>query len=63
MFMLKALLYLGLVIATSIYSILGYQYHVEGYGLHPALCVVALFVITVVCISISEFPSLRRQRR
>lgn len=57
MFMLIAMLHLLVTIATVMLSIMGYQYVVEGYGLHPLLCFVLIFFMMVALIAFSAMPS------
>lgn len=63
MFMLKALLHLVITGIIAAYTILGYQYQVEGYGLHPLICIAVCLVMTIAAIFMSELPVMRFKAR
>jgi uncharacterized membrane protein len=62
MFMLTALLQVLVAIAIAVLSILGYQYVAEGYGLHPLLCAVAVFIMVIMMIWFHSIPYSIRAR-
>lgn len=43
----KYLLTLGVLIGAVLYAHLGYLYVVEGHGLHPAACALAIVALSV----------------
>lgn len=47
MFMLNALFYVLIAACISALSILGYQYVVDGHGLHPLVCVATILTLVV----------------
>lgn len=47
MFMLTSLINVVAALCTALFAIMGYQYEVEGYGLHPMLCIAGVLVLCI----------------